>query len=205
MVEVDAGSLRNKHIDEVKRIKKRLKMRSWGEHPQYSFFDFSQLLRRTPFLRYQSNALISKFPLKDIKHHYFSKGFKDVLIEASIYCPEKVTLLLAHLPLKQEARDAQLKEIINIVKNIHNPIILMGDFNTFRGLEELSELMASTSLKDSVPLDEEDKIYTYPVWHPNRRLDYILVSKDIKVKKFRVLKAEFSDHLPLLVDFKVRK
>ncbi|HIH12956.1 TPA: hypothetical protein HA242_04490 [Candidatus Woesearchaeota archaeon] len=48
--------------------------------------------------------------------------------------------------------------------------------------------------KASLPLTE-------PAWHPTRRLDYILTSPQLKVKKYSVLNFHFSDHLPLMVDF----
>ena len=37
------------------------------------------------------------------------------------------------------------------------------------------------------------------------RFDYVLTSPEIKVKRYEVLKMNFSDHLPILVDFEVGK
>jgi endonuclease/exonuclease/phosphatase family metal-dependent hydrolase len=45
---------------------------------------------------------------------------------------------------------------------------------------------------------------TCPTYHPKYCLDYVLTSKEIKVKNYEVLKFQFSDHLPVLVDFEVK-
>jgi len=51
-------------------------------------------------------------------------------------------------------------------------------------------------------MDKKSQTLTQPTFHPRRRLDYVLTSKSIKVKDYEVLNFHFSDHLPLLVDFK---
>ena len=81
----------------------------------------------------------------------------------------------------------------------------MGDFNTFNGIKELKKLMKKTHLTDKIKLDKESLPYTQPTWHPSRRLDYILTSPQIKVKKYSVLHFPFSDHLPLMLDFNFKK
>ena len=49
----------------------------------------------------------------------------------------------------------------------------------------------------------DEKSMTHPSCHPSRRLDYVLTSDKVKVKSYKVLKYDFSDHLPLMVDFDV--
>ena len=80
----------------------------------------------------------------------------------------------------------------------------MGDFNTFQGKEEMKKLMQKTHLKDRLNLDNYSVRLTQPTWHPRKRLDYVLVSKQIKVKQYKVLNYPFSDHLPLFVEFNVK-
>ena len=133
----------------------------------------------------------------------FHEGKKRVLIEAKIYVPKKVTLLLAHLSLGKTTRTKQIHELTNIINNIRNPVILMGDFNTFNGEEEIKKLLKETHLHHRFQMDIRSQTYTQPTFHPSRRLDYILTSKKIKVRNYEVLNFHFSDHLPLLVDFKV--
>ena len=80
----------------------------------------------------------------------------------------------------------------------------MGDFNIFHGKKELNKLLKKTHLVDSSELDYSKIKFTEPSWHPSKRLDFILISKGIKVKDYEVLQADFSDHLPVLLDFTVK-
>ena len=205
LVEIDSGSPRSKGKDEGKYFQKGLGFKSLEEAHQYSFASWRRFLWNVPYLNKMCNAFMAKYELFDIKHHFFRRGAKDLLIEASVKCPKKVTLLLGHLSLGEKDRAKQLEDIKNIVNNIPNPVILMGDFNTFNGRKEMDVILENTKLNDAVPLSDEDKLHTFPAWKPERRLDYVLVSKEIKIKKYKVLKAEFSDHLPIMIDFIVKK
>ena len=137
--------------------------------------------------------------------HFFKEGTKRVVIEATVKCPKKVTLLLAHLALGEKTRSAQIKELTSIVNNIKNPVILMGDFNTFRGETEIESLLSKTHLSDKIMMHKQSIGLTQPTWHPKRRLDYVLVSPEINVKKYDVLNYPFSDHMPLYVEFDIKQ
>ena len=155
-------------------------------------------------LNKQANAIVSKFPLTKTKYHLFHEGTKRVVIESTIKCPKKVTLLLAHLALGPETRKKQFDELITIVNSIKNPVILMGDFNTFGGTKEIQGLLKKTHLKDKYQLDKHSIRMTQPTWHPSRRLDYVLVSPQINVKNYEVLNYPYSDHKPLFVEFNLK-
>lgn len=203
LVEVDTGSFRAKK-DEVVFFEKKLRMKSFVEKIKYPFTGWLKLFHFVPILNKQANAIIAKYKISNIKYHLFHEGTKRVVIEVTVYCPKKVTLLLAHLALGKRTRALQIEELINIVNAIKNPAILMGDFNTFRGADEIKKLMKKTHLKDKIKLDKYSVQLTQPTWHPRKRLDYVLVSKQIKVKQYRVLNYPFSDHMPLFVEFNVK-
>ncbi len=203
LVEIDTGSFRSRR-NEVVFFKKRLGMRSFVEKVKYRFSGWIKLFRFVPVLNKQSNAIISKYKLKDIKYHWLHEGIKRVVIEATVNCPEKVTLLLAHLAIKKKTRALQIEELIGIVNSIKNPVILMGDFNTFRGDGEIKKLLENTHLKDYIKMSEQSVGMTWPSWCPQRRLDYVLVSSGIKVKRYDVLNYHFSDHMPLFVEFTIK-
>jgi len=205
LVEVDTGSFRSRGKDEVRFLEKNLQLNSFVEKIKYPLKGWLKLFHHVPILDKQANAIISRFNLTKIKYHLFHEGTKRVIIEATVNCPEKVTLLLAHLALGKKTRTMQIKELIKIVNKIKNPVILMGDFNTFNGEEEIKELLKKAHLDDKISLDKESLPLTEPAWHPSRRLDYILTSSKIKVKKYSVLHFPFSDHLPLMIDFTVKK
>lgn len=205
LIEVDLGSLRSRHKDEVRFLEEKLGLNDFIEKIKYPLKGWLKWFHHLPILNKQANALISKFKFNKVKYHVFHEGTKRMVIEAMVQCPKPVTFLVAHLALGKRARQKQIGELITIVKAIKNPVILMGDFNTFHGQGEIKELLHKTHLKDAVGLHPDSKIFTEPAWHPTRRLDYILVSPQIKVRKYSVLNFHFSDHLPLMIDFEVRK
>lgn len=204
LVEVDAGSFRSRWKDEAKIIFKKIKLSSFAEKIKYPIQGWMRLFHYIPILDMQENAVASRYKLYGVKYHSLNEGTKRMVIEVSVNCPKKVTLLLAHLALGRKTRKKQLRELINIVNNIKNPVILMGDFNTFNGTKEINELLKKTHLNDKISLDKKDLPFTEPAWHPSKRLDYILTSKEIKVKNYKIINYLFSDHLPLMIDFEVK-
>ncbi len=203
LVEVDTGSFRAKK-DEVHFFEKQLGMKSSVEKVKYPLHGWLKLFHYVPILNKQANAIIAKKRLSHVRYHVFHEGTKRVVIEATIHVPKKVTLLLAHLALGGETRAKQIQELIKIVNDIKNPVILMGDFNTFHGEKEIETLLRETHLHHKFQLDKKSQTLTEPTYHPSRRLDYVLTSKQIKVNAYEVLNFHFSDHLPLLVDFTVK-
>ena len=205
LIEVDTGSLRSKGKDEVKFFEDKLGMKSFAEKVKYPLHGWLKLFHYTPILNKQANAIISKYNFSNVKYHVFHEGTKRMIIEVTVHCPKPVTLLAAHLALGTKTRADQIKELIGIVNKIKNPVILMGDFNTFNGVAELKSLIKNTHLKDMVKLHKNAKQFTEPAYHPSKRLDYILTSDKIKVKNYTTLDFHFSDHLPVMVDFIVKK
>ncbi len=203
LIEVDTGSLRSRGRDEVQFIEEKLGMKSFAEKVKYPITGWLSLFHHVPILGHQGNAIISKYTVSNVQYHVLHEGTKRMVIEVTVHCPEKVTLLAAHLALGSKTRAKQIQELIGIVNSIKNPVILMGDFNTFHGEEEIIELLKKTHLSDKIRLDKESLPFTEPAWHPTRRLDYILTSPQVKVKKYSVLNFHFSDHLPLMIDFDV--
>ncbi len=204
LVEVDTGSFRSRGRDEVKYFEKELGMSSFVEKIKYPFTGWLKLFHYAPIFNKQANAIVSKYKLRNIKYHVFHEGTKRMIIEATVNCPKPVTLLLAHLALGPRTRAKQIVELTKIINKIKNPVILMGDFNTFNGESEVKDLQKKTHLKDKIDLDKNSLPLTEPAWHPSKRLDYILTSPQLKVKKFSVLNFHFSDHLPLFVEFEFK-
>jgi endonuclease/exonuclease/phosphatase family metal-dependent hydrolase len=205
LIEVDTGSLRSRWKDEARFIEKEMGLKSFVEKVKYPLKGWLKLFHHMPVLNKQANAIVSKFPFIGTKYHVFHEGTKRMVIETTVKCPRKVTLLAAHLALGGKARAKQIVELIKIVNKIKNPVILMGDFNTFHGTIEIKKLLEKTHLKDKIALDKESVPFTEPAWHPNKRLDYILTSSDLKVNNYSILHFNFSDHLPIMIDFEFKK
>lgn len=203
LVEVDTGSFRAKK-DEVLFFKEKLGLNSFVEKIKYPLTGWLSLFHHIPILNKQANAIISRYKITNVKYHIFNEGTKRVVIETTLKCPKKVTLLLAHLALGKKTREKQIDELVGFVNKIKGPVILMGDFNTFQGSKEVSGLLKKTKLTDKSKLDKYSLLNTQPTWHPTRRLDYVLTSPEVKVKKYQVLNYPYSDHMPLFVEFDIK-
>ena len=199
LVEVDTGSLRARRND-IEFFEEKLGMKSSAGSVKYAFERWKKIFKVIPLLRFQGNAIISKSKLSEVNFHVLKKGLKNVLIEATVHCPKKITMFLVHLPLGGKARREQIEEIITIVNKVKTPVVLMGDFNIFNGIKEIQKLIEQTNL-----VYDFDGKPTFPSYQPKKRLDYVFASKNIKIKNYKVLDFPFSDHLPLMVDFEVKK
>ena len=202
-IEIDTGSLRSKRKDKTVFFREFLELEDQAERVKYTKRGISNIMRCIPITRKQGNAIVSKHEIAETKYHDLNKGTKRVVIECLIKKPEKFRILLVHLPLGKKARQEQLKEIGELVNNIVEPVILMGDFNIFDGMKEIRPLLRKTGLKY---YPGKKVIHTQPTSNPKRTLDLILTSKEIQVNNYEVLEnIKFSDHLPVLIDFKIKK
>jgi endonuclease/exonuclease/phosphatase family metal-dependent hydrolase len=198
-VEVDLGSIRAKK-NMAKFFSKELGMNYIAQKVKYPNKGLLRIFHLIPILRKQGNAIISKYPLKNIKYHQLSVGTKRIVIEATLDSPKKVTFVLAHLALGKKTRQIQIRDLVKIINKIGNPAILMGDFNTFSGEGEIKSIFDKTELIDKYELGKGN-VNTHPSFRPSKRIDYILTSRRIKVKTHQVINIKLSDHLPILLDF----
>ncbi len=96
------------------------------------------------------------------------------------------------------------KRILDLAKESDYPTIIVGDFNLFP-----DSLSMKVFYNDFISLVDRYNISTTrPQTNELSNLkrnvvDYILVSKVIKVTSFEVLNSDVSDHLPLVLDFEV--
>jgi len=198
LVEVDTRSF-NESEDYLAYFKKKLGMNYSVEKRKYHFRGFFKILNLIPWFRNNSNSVLSKWKMYDVKFFYFKHGIKRAIIKTSINTPRKIHLFLVHLSLGKNTRKKQLGELAQIVKEVKGSVIVAGDFNTFEGEREIQNFLKETGLKHKYK--SAKRVFTYPSFYPRRRFDYILTSPKIKIKKYKILKLELSDHLPVLVDF----
>ena len=99
-----------------------------------------------------------------------------------------------------EERIHQSKNIIEFTKNLTHDFILCGDFNLLpetKSIEILESSGLSNLIKKYNITSTRTSFYTKQEKHAN----YVFVTKGIKVKEFKVLPEEVSDHTPLLLEF----
>jgi exonuclease III len=97
------------------------------------------------------------------------------------------------------ARLEQSKNINKFLYSIDGPKILCGDFNLAPGTQSMALLERSmiNLVKENNVTTTRSHYYQKPV----KFADYILVSPEVDVEKFKVLDDVVSDHLPLLLRF----
>jgi len=154
-------------------------------------------------------ALLSALPIAEtIKHTFQSspptldKGFVLAQIEWSSddkNKSRKIDIISVHLDFsRQSVRDAQIGEMLEILSTRTNPTIILGDFN--------SEWLAETSVIKE--LAEKSRFISYKPDADNcnsykdKRLDWILISKDMEFVSYQVLPDTLSDHAMIIADIR---
>lgn len=104
-----------------------------------------------------------------------------------------VTVLTTHFGLNH---DEQVNAVATVVKNLADQrCILMGDFNVTPDDAVLSEIRAK--MKDTADAIDGEQL-TFPSDVPQRKIDYIFVSPDVKVCDAEIPAIVASDHRPHL-------
>lgn len=190
LVESDGGSYRQNGKSQPKEMASQI-----GGMPIFCCKYYPEsFITKTPILKSQGNAVVTKIPPVSHKVRYLSYGVKRALLEVEY---EDFVLYLVHLSLGRKARTKQLEELAERCMSSKKPVILAGDCNTFGGEDELFPLIERVGLKNA----NSDLMPTYPSSSPRMLLDFVLYSPEIKVDNLFIPKVTFSDHLPLVCDF----
>jgi endonuclease/exonuclease/phosphatase family metal-dependent hydrolase len=190
LVEIDSGSFRSEQVCQAEAIAHQL---GYNYVVETKYGDRS-VVHRVPVLNKQGNALLAKMKIIRHQFHYFSEGFKRLVIEVQL--PE-VTVFLVHLSLTYRNRQYQLECLHRLISRVEGPVIVAGDFNILWGYRELELFLAASGLINANNLGQP----SHPSRAPKRQLDFILHSGDLEVIHFDIPKVQFSDHAPLVCDF----
>lgn len=202
-VEIDTGSIRAHSKDETAFFAEALGFEHVVKTNKYDSDDYwHRLLKNLPVFQYQDNAVLSRYDVETATFHTLSKGVKNIAIEVEFSEPNPHTVILVHLALFKGARMQQLNELTYIVNDADTPVIVCGDFNTFNP-DELNILLESTRLHDAYSEADHAQKNTAPTWNPKHRLDNVLHTPRINLDRYRVLDADFSDHLPVMLDYSI--
>lgn len=168
------------------------------------------------------NAIFSRFPIVSSEAHYLLKpldwtdDYKNMsrnLLEAKIRIENKeIYIFTTHLTYSPGFIDTpnKIKEAKTISKIIRGkePFIFAGDFNSHPDTEVIKILSQVASY-----LNQSNK----PTWtkHPfsyegfsetelKWKLDYVFASDDLKCTEYKIVDINYSDHLPIIVNFQIR-
>ncbi|MEO0422504.1 MAG: endonuclease/exonuclease/phosphatase family protein [Pseudomonadota bacterium] len=191
LLEVDGGSIRA-GLDQAKAIADAL-----GHYSVYRCkYGPASLGLHLPIVSKQGNAFLAAPRVLGERFHYFSRGTKRLVIELEL---EGVAIFLVHLSLRTHHRRHQLDHLRELIGPVTNPAMVVGDFNTFGGAEELSHFREALGLRSA----NTQGLRTYPSHKPKRELDYILHDERIVIEHFAVGDSLASDHLPMICDFQL--
>lgn len=193
LIEIDSGSFRTENVCQADIIARELGF----SHIVETKYSNSSVAQKVPVLRKQGNALLTNNDILNHKFHYFDEGFKRLVIEVQL---SDVTIFLVHLSLSYRKRQNQLKHLSRLVREVSGPMIVAGDFNVLWGDRELELFLEETGLQSA----NHERVSSYPSNYPLRQLDYILHSDDLEPNDFNIPAVTYSDHAPLVCDFKLK-
>jgi len=180
--------------------------------------------------KYGINILLSKFPIVNSKIITLIKDpikkMNRYAIKATININDKELKIIAcHLDVFDETEETRKKQILQILNEIDNSYLLLGDLNSLRKSDytqeewiefEYNAIMrdtkANTLVTDLIEKNNFIDCWNFinknppkvTVWSM-RRVDYMFVGKDFmhKINNCNLLIDSTSDHFPLYMDIDI--
>ena len=199
--ELDVGRLRTGGIDQAHAIAHLLGM-SVHFHPALQVEE-----------ELYGDAILTALPMRLVKAAPLpgSVGFEPrgalwAAVEAN---GTEIQIINTHLGLPAYERMAQAKTLLgqNWLRHpdCRDPAILLGDFNARRGSVVYG--MFTARLRDAQLVLHKRARRTFPARMPMLRIDHIFCSQSVDVLGVEVPRSQLvrraSDHLPLIVDFRI--
>jgi endonuclease/exonuclease/phosphatase family metal-dependent hydrolase len=205
--EVDVcWAARSDYVHEASWLARRLRMRVFFG-PIYTL---PPDRRGAPARRY-GPATLSRHPIISAVNHEITRlstqgpnpvpepapGFPEVVINVH---GARIRVFNAHLDFRPDpaVREAQVADMLAIMKRDPGATVLAGDFNAAPDDAELAPLWADVA--DAVTLTGQRARPTYPADAPRKRIDYVTVSSDVGARAVWVPETVASDHRPVVAD-----
>ena len=172
----------------------------------YHYYYFAEAIRFGGVNPY-GNAIISRYPIisaetimipdPEIKKY---DGYYETrcLLKATIDVRNGLNVLVSHFGLNPDEQENAVETVVSNMPNEH--CVLMGDFNMQPDNEILSPIMQR--LYDTSQDFDCPKL-SFPSDEPDRKIDYIFVSKDVKVCDADIPAIVSSDHRPHVATIEV--
>jgi endonuclease/exonuclease/phosphatase family metal-dependent hydrolase len=196
--EVDRGAFWSSRVDQVTLV-------AGGANIGHGAFG---LHRDLPWLGlHHGTALLSRTAPEATRSHAFAasflddKGWVDVRIVPAAFGGRAVDVVSVHLdPIAPWGRRAQIETLARAFADRQRPLIVMGDVNAPWGKDghgdagRLASALELHAWRPTEPLD------TYPSGRPWRRLDWILLSKELRFRSYATVPERVSDHRGVVAD-----
>ena len=159
------------------------------------------ILSKYPIVRFANDSLTRLSTQEQNPQPTRMPGLLDATIDVG---GSLVRVLSTHLDYRADprVRERQVAEMIDYLANARMPTIVCGDFNADPGAPELQPLFGL--LADTWG-SSGDSGFTYPAEAPTKRIDYVLTTRDFRVRSTRVVRTLASDHRPIVADLSLRR
>ncbi|RXK81455.1 exo-beta-N-acetylmuramidase NamZ domain-containing protein [Filimonas effusa] len=144
-------------------------------------------------------ALLSKFPIEKIHLHRLPIDASATQQSVAFFIADlktaedkRLSVAVVHMDYRSEAsRTKQAGIITEILKQFNGPVILAGDMNSSPAAQPISVL--NRAFTDAV----SQSVLSFPAHKPDRKIDYIFISKHLKTIWSKAIEVQYSDHLPV--------
>ncbi len=205
--ELDLGRKRTGQIDQPQLIAKELEMH-YHFHPSVIVDE-----------EHYGNAILSRYPLDLVRGGHLPEIARHRMVErrGAIWATvnigkTRINFFNTHFGLLPREAILQAQALLGAEWISHfvcqGPVILCGDFNSLPNSQVCRDI--KKVLRDAQgELDNHRPKSTWFSHYPIGRIDHVFVSPDIEVTHVEVSRSDLdklaSDHLPLIVDIKLKK
>jgi len=181
--EVDCGSLRSGFLNQAKYLATHARFPHWNHQGN----------RKVGIVAHAGNGLLSRIPPSEVEEHRLPGAIpgRGAMVARFGDDQRALWLVVLHLALGRRARIQQLDYVASLVR-AYPHVVVMGDFNSGPGSREVRRFCDRAGL-----VHPGEPILTFPSWSPQRAIDHILVSPNMRVSELKALPVVFSDHQPL--------
>lgn len=200
--EADGPSSWSGNFDHVETIAQHAELSAHvrGDHNPFGFGRFD--------IR-SGTALLANRPLNDVVSHRFgltwrdTKGFVVATVEVPSWDGAEIDVVSVHLDfLNPKIRRRQICRMVDVLAARGRPLVVVGDLNCCWQREPQSMQLLVDAL-GLVAYEPDWRAPTYPSSKPRRRLDWILVSRQLAYRRYQTIHAPLSDHLVLMADLEL--
>jgi endonuclease/exonuclease/phosphatase family metal-dependent hydrolase len=201
--EADGPSAWSGNFDHVQTLA------SLSELPEHYRGTHNALGRGRLALNY-GTALLSQLPLGRPTSRRFGANWRDTkgFVVATVSLPGwggvELDVASVHLDfLTPSVRREQIESLVETLAGRGRPLVVMGDLNCCWRFEPRSMQLLTERLGLTAHAPDEHAP-TFPAHRPIRRLDWVLISRELAFAGHHTLPARLSDHLGVVADLRLR-
>jgi endonuclease/exonuclease/phosphatase family metal-dependent hydrolase len=189
-VEIDNGSAHSARFNQLKVLADK----DYPHHDIANKYGEGHWLSNLPLHEGKSSAFMAREKL-EFERLYFTHGSKRLMHKIAL--PQGIDVLFAHFSLRRKTRVKQFEEVHALIAKNARPMILLADFNIWKGFKELVPLLKEDRL---IVVNREDE-HTFKFFRHHLALDLAVCSKELAPRvNLRIIPQPFSDHAALLLE-----